>query len=327
MKGLGIGTIGQGLMQGYQFADNIARQKRDEARLDAESERRAAMQGLQMEQIRQNMDKTRAEMDDYAANADIRTAEREKKEADLQYERDSQVNMDALAQARILDGNSQNLDGSIGYINKLGKDFGIQVKPGSGMIDPKTGAVSMMFIGEDGAEKPYTYPSMDDYEDALMQLGNPRMRAAGIAARRAKADEIAKEERQHKRELEKIEAQGKNSAKVARINQEGRMDLLEFKRDFESRNGTGRVLSMADRGKLAIEWAGEIGKTREGKKMTPEALLAAAKKQVDSLYVDAAPAPAPAPAAAAGVNPPKPGNAPASGNTPSVVIPLDKYVR
>ena len=105
------------------------------------------------------------------------------------------------------------------------------------------------------------------------------------------------------------------------------MDLLEFKRDFESRNGTGRVLSMADRGKLAIEWAGEIGKTREGKKMTPEELLAAAKKQVDSLYVDVpAPAPSPAPAAA-GVNPPKRSNTPASGNTPSVVIPLDKYLR
>jgi len=326
MKGFGINAAATGLMQGIQYMDDRNRQKRLEerqTRIDAMNEqreaRRAEIDGLELQ-------RAKMEMSDYEADSPLREGERAKKIKTMEQDDEQTVLMDRLAEAMGRDDMTGSLDGRIGMLNELGADFGTQVK--SGARDPKTGKLTLTFTTSDGKERVGEYNSIDDLDDDILMLSDKTYRVKAIQSRQASKIESAKEERQHKRELEKIEAQGKNSANVARINQEGRMDLLEFKRDFESRNGTGRVLSMADRGKLAIEWAGEIGKTREGKKMTPEELLAAAKKQVDSLYVDVpTPAPSPAPAAAAGVNPPKPGNAPASGNTPSVVIPLDKYVR
>lgn len=321
MKGANINAAATGLMQGIQYMDERNRRiKQDErqARLDSLAEqreaRRAELDGLTLQ-------KTQMEMADYEADKPLREGERVQKLQKMEQEQEQAALMDRLAEAMARDDMTGSLDGRIGMLNELGADFGTQVKGGT--RDPKTGKLTLTFTSADGQERVGEYNSIDDLDDDILMLSDKTYRAKALQARQTTKAESAKEEREHQRKLKEIEAQGKNSANVARINQEGRMDLLEFKRDFESRNGTGRVLSMADRGKLTIEWAGEIGKTREGKKMTPEALLAAAKRQVDSLYGDSSPAPA----AAAGVNLPKPGNAPASGNTPSVVIPLDRYLR
>lgn len=289
MKGANINAAATGLMQGIQFMDDRNRRIRQDERLDKDQSMRSEIQGLSLQQ-------KQMEMADYQADAPLREGEREKKLKEMESAKEQDALMDRLAETMARDDLTGTIDGRISMLNELGADYGTQVK--AGVRDPKTGKVAITFISPDGKEQVGEYGSVDELDDDILIMSSKEYRMKAMQSRQAAKAAAAKGEIEHKRKLEEIEAQGKNSATVARINQEGRMDLLEFKRDFESRNGTGKVMSQADRGKLAIEWAGEIAKTVEGMKMTPAARLAEAKKQVDSLY------PSPAPAAAEGVSPP-----------------------
>lgn len=304
MNGSNINAAATGLMQGIQFMDERRRRDKQDARQDRmdtlaeqRESRRAEIDGLTLQQ-------KQAEMADYQADAPMRQQDR----AEKQRQYDARLNRQEADQLMMgLEKEwetTQSMDNSLRAINDRIGD-GLDYVGSS--VDPKTGKITIQRTDPDtGLAYENTYASMRDLQNKTRAyMGDEEAWRANWQSRIAEAEKlVAKQEkettdaREHERKLEEIEAQGKNSATVARINQEGRMDLLEFKRDFESRNGTGKVMSQADRGKLAIEWAGEIAKTVEGMKMSPAARLAEAKKQVDSLY------PSPAPAAAAGVTPP-----------------------
>ncbi len=333
MRGANINAAATGLMQGIQYMDERNRRiKQDErqARLDNLQEqdyaRRAELQGLTLQ-------KTQMEVADYEADKPLREGERTQKLQKMEQEQEQTALMDRMAEVMARDDMTGSLDGRIGMLNELGSDFGTQVKGGT--RDPKTGKLVLTFTTADGKERVGEYNSIDDLDDDILTLSDKTYRAKALQARQTTKAESAKDDRKHKREKELKQMEIDKDLEVARITANSRRAVNEAKATIAESRGRGVIESQADRRVQTINLLKTMKDdpslkyhtNAEGKPdyKKPRSYKDQYSEAYRLLYgEDGAPAVNPA---AGGVTPPKPGNAPASGNTPPVFIPLDKYMR
>lgn len=217
MKGLGLSAAAAGLMQGYQFADGIRRNKRDEERMDRRDARQAEFDDVRLQSARMGLEE--AQLD-----APVRATERDVKKQALQSQQAQTQFMDGLAAAQARDAMSGGVQSRIEFINQIGADAGLAVE--SAEVDPKTGAIKMTVRGKDGKSQTGAYASIDEMDDEILMF-SPEIRQQLMQDSRATKAGIAKEERAHKREIEKVREQGKNSARVAQIGADARIAAAE----------------------------------------------------------------------------------------------------
>lgn len=335
MKGANINAAATGLMQGIQYMDERNRRiKKDErqARLDNLQEqdyaRRAEAQGLSLQQ-------KQAEMADYQADAPIREGERAAKLKAIQDRQEQDAMMDKVAAAMGQDDLSGSLNGRIGLLNELGQEFGTQVK--SGARDPKTGKVSLTFIGADGKEQTGEYASVDELDDDILIMANKEYRTKALASRQSAKADAVKDGRKHGQAKELKQMEIDKDIQIARMNNSTRQAISEAKAAIAESRGRGVVESQADRRVQTINLLKTMKDDPSLKYHTnpdgkpdfkrPKSFDDQYNEVYSLLYGnDAAPAVAPAaPAnpAAAGVNPAKP----AAPKTPTPVIDFSKYQR
>lgn len=245
MKGSNINAAATGLMQGIQYMDERnrrAKQDEREARRDELYEKdyalRAEEQGIRLK-------KEQGELADYEADAPLREGERESKLKAIADKQEQEATMDRLAEAMARDDMTGSLDGRISFFNELGQEFGTQVKAGA--RDPKTGKVSVTFVGPDGKEQTGEYASIDVLDDDILTMANKEYRTKALAARQSAKLDSAKEDRAHRRAKELKQMDINKDLEVARINSSSRLAVAEARAAVAESRGRGVIESQADR--------------------------------------------------------------------------------
>ncbi|MGE4072710.1 MAG: hypothetical protein AB7E72_16195 [Lysobacterales bacterium] len=333
MKGANINAAATGLMQGIQYMDERnrrAKQDEREARRDELYEKdyalRAEAQGIRLK-------KEQNELADYEADAPLREGERESKLKAIADQQEQEATMDRLAEAMARDDMTGSLDGRISFFNELGQEFGTQVKAGA--RDPKTGKVSVTFVGPDGKEQTGEYASIDELDDDILTMANKEYRTKALAARQSAKTDSAKEDREHGRKKELKQMEIESAERIARMNNTTKQAISDAKAAIMESRGRGVIESQADRRVQTINLLKTMKDDPSLKFHTnpdgkpdlkrPKSFDDQYNEVYSLLYGnDAAPAVAPAaPAnpAAAGVKPAKP----AAPKTPTPVIDFSKY--
>lgn len=291
-------NIGNGLMQGFQFGEGIRRGRVQDERLAAQDERAAAQEARRAEMdglTIQNAKNTAAE---YEANTPIRDGARAEKLAE----------QEEAAETR---RNEQELFAADAYYQKTGdlsaykdtfKDVDQNYEVHSIGADPKTGEITVEVVDHMGGTiTPRKFKDYNELTTTLAKFASPSARKAAIADAAAKKAKLDEEDREEQRDIRGDERKHASAVDLANLSNSSKFALQELKIAALEAGKTGRLVSVADRGKMAVELAKTFKDDRAYRGKTPEQRLQAAKVMIDSLYGEPVPSdPAPADSPAAG---------------------------
>lgn len=273
--------VGNGLLRGYLFDQNLQRNKRQDqlmeerAKREAEqAERTAAMDGLTIRQ-REN------ELNEYEAGAELRAGKRAADKQALDDQQRTRSYGQSLMEATRQFETSGKLDGFMTHYNSMVPD-GYQAT--NMVMDPNTGRVHVELADEGGQKWNKSFDSVAEMYERLAELSSPDSVRSAVEARRTELKALEKEKRDEDRDNRKTSRNHQNNLELERMRGDTQERLLKLREEMHAAGKTGRLISQADRGKLTLKLAEDLAEDPAYFKMSHAERIDAAKALVDSLY-------------------------------------------
>lgn len=293
-----IANIGSGLISGFLFGEGIRRNRVQDERAAAQDERAAAQEGRRAEMdglTIQNAKNTAAE---YDANAPARQGALSEKLAAQKEAAEARLNEQSL----FLADKQYQIEGDLsGYKNAF-KAADPNYELHSIEADPKTGEITIEVADiMGGTITPKKFKDYSEFTGTLAKLSSPSAYKSAIAQAQAQREKLEAEDREEQRDVRGDKRKHASAVELANLNNSSKFAIQELKIAALEAGKTGRLVSVADRGKLAVELAKTFKGDRAYRGKTPKQRMQEAKSIIDSMYGEQAPSvPAPADSPAAG---------------------------
>lgn len=287
---LGLGHLADGVVGGFMAGRRI---KREDERAVQDTEER----GLRMDAMRTSQENDAVDRDFTLQQRERAVSEQQTKDGLRDFFRKVsplvEAGQDDAAMEVIGQEYKNNPIFADGHYAEADKD-----EKGA-FIKDKDGNYSVSYFTEDG--KPTGQKRAVKPEQALVSMLDYFDPEEAIKRKQSSAAETAKDAREHNQQIKLEDVKHDNAMELAQLNNDSRAAIQQLRIDALESGKTGRLVSVADRGKMAVELAKTFKDDRAYRGKTPAQRLQEARVMIDSLYGDPAEvaAPAPAPAAAA----------------------------